>query len=527
MLVIVPTAGIGSRLDLHTKHFNKSMIQLGDTPVISKIIDSYPSYTKFIIITGYKGAHVEEYLRLVYPKKKIKIVRVKLFDGPGSGLSYSLSQALKFIKEPFFFHANDTIFTDKKFYSKINSDTMFLHKKNSDTMKYATVEINKKYKKIHGKLNYLRKDFFNYTGVAFIKDFIKFKKIIKNYKVNDGELAYFKSLNIDRIKFKFVKNWHDIGSKITKEAAESYFSNTKSILPKYDQGIFFKNNKVYKFFTNKEIIKKRFYRSKLLKPYVPQLLKKTRFFYVYNFCKGIIFSKIKNKDKEFPKLLDWLNKFFWKQINLNRIKKLNFEQKCNSFYYEKSLSRINYLYEKNNIYDNIEYINKVKIPKISSMFERINWRQLNEGIPVNFHGDLHFENIIKHKNKLTLLDWREDFSGIKRYGDIYYDLAKINHGLIIDHSIIKSSKYSVNIDKKNIRIKFLQSKENKDCQKELFKFLKKHNYSEKKVKILTSLIFLNIAGLHHYPYSIFLYYLGKFMLAQSLHNKIEYNLKKK
>ena len=103
MLVIVPTAGIGSRLDLHTKHFNKSMIQLGDTPVISKIIDSYPSYTKFIIITGYKGAHVEEYLRLVYPKKKIKIVRVKLFDGPGSGLSYSLSQALKFIKEPFFF----------------------------------------------------------------------------------------------------------------------------------------------------------------------------------------------------------------------------------------------------------------------------------------------------------------------------------------------------------------------------------------------------------------------------------------
>ena len=147
MLVIVPTAGIGSRLDLHTKNFNKSMIQLGDTPVISKIIDSYPRNTKFIVITGYKGEHIQEYLKLVYPKKNIKIVKVKLFDGPGSGLSYTLSQALNFINEPFFFHANDTIFGDKFFYQKVNQDTLFLDKKNCDTMKYATVEFGNATKK--------------------------------------------------------------------------------------------------------------------------------------------------------------------------------------------------------------------------------------------------------------------------------------------------------------------------------------------------------------------------------------------
>ena len=44
------------------------------------------------------------------------------------------------------------------------------------------------------------------------------------------------------------------------------------------------------------------------------------------------------------------------------------------------------------------------------------------------------------------------------------------------------------------------------------------NFSVKKVKILTALIFLNIAGLHHYPYSIFLYYLGKKLLNESLKN---------
>ncbi len=520
MLVIIPTAGIGSRLDLHTKNFNKSMIQLGDTPVISKIIDSYPKNTRFIIITGYKGFHIKEYLNLVYPLKKIKIVNVKLFDGPGSGLSYSLSQALSYINEPFFFHANDTIFTDKNFFkNNKKKDTMFLHRENCDTMKYSTVEINKNYKKIHNKLNYLRKDYFNYTGVGFVSDVGKFKKIMKNYKVNEGELSYFKSLDPNKIEFRFIKGWFDIGSKETKENAEKYFSNSKSILPKYDQGIFFKKDKVYKFFTNKETIKKRFERAKLLNPFVPKLIKKTKYFYIYKFCDGIVFSKLKNKNKEFSKLLDWLKINFWKKIKLNNVKQLAFEQKCNSFYYEKSLSRINYLYEKNNIYDQAELINNSKTPKISRLFEKINWREINKGVPVNFHGDLHFENIVKNRNKIILLDWREDFSGIKKYGDIYYDLAKINHGLIIDHSVIKSSKFKINTNGKKIKINFFQSKENKDCQKKLFSFIKKSGYSAKKVKILTALIFLNIAGLHHYPYSIFLYYLGKLMLHKSVNEK--------
>ena len=519
MLVVIPTAGIGSRLDLHTKNFNKSMIQLGDVPVISKIIDSYPSNAKFIVITGYKGAHIKEYLKLVYPKKSIKIVRVNIFDGPKSGLSYSLSRALNHINEPFFFHANDTVFGDNNFYSQIKGDTLFLDKKKCDTMKYATVEFGKGYKKIHNKLNYLRKDYYNYTGVGFINDYKKFKKILKNYKINEGELSYFKSLNPNDIDFRFIKSWHDIGSKETKEKAEYFFSNSKSILPKYDQGIFFKNNKVFKFFTNQNIVKKRYERSKLLQPHVPKIIRKTKYFYVYTFVSGTVFSKLKNKNKEFIKLLNWLSSTFWKKTNLDKYETIAFEEICNSFYYEKSLSRINYLYEKNNIKDQLEYINNSKTPKISKLFTQINWKDINSGIPVNFHGDLHFENIIKNKNKITLLDWREDFSGIKNYGDIYYDLAKINHGLIIDHNIIKQSKFNINIKKKKIDIKFEQSKENRICQKLFYEFLKKNNYSISKVKIITALIFLNIAGLHHYPYSIFLYYLGKSLLYKSINKK--------
>ena len=57
-----------------------------------------------------------------------------------------------------------------------------MHKGNSDTMKYATVEIKKNYKKINDKLNYLRKDFYNYTGVAYVENINLLKKKLE--KIN-------------------------------------------------------------------------------------------------------------------------------------------------------------------------------------------------------------------------------------------------------------------------------------------------------------------------------------------------------
>ena len=44
-----------------------------------------------------------------------------------------------------------------------------------------------------------------------------------------------------------------------------------------------------------------------------------------------------------------------------------------------------------------------------------------------------------------------------------------------------------------------------------------NNYDLKKVKILCSLIYLNIAPLHHEPYNYLLFALGKLMLHRQLH----------
>lgn len=514
MLVLIPTAGIGSRLDFNTRYMNKSMLQMGDLPVLSRIIESYPKNAKFIIALGYRGEHIKEYLKLAYPQKKITYVYIKNYKGRGSGLTLTLKICLNKINSPFFFHANDTIFNDELYYKNVTTDTMYIHKGPSDTMKYATVQMSNGQNKINYKLNYQKKNCYNYTGVAFVKNVSLFKKSIKDDKDNKGELSYFKKLNPKNIDFKFVNSWFDIGDKEKKTKAENHFLK-KNILPKYDQGIFFKDNKVIKFFVHKETIKRRIKRAQILQNFVPKIVKNRKYFYVYKFAKGKILSTITDQ-KIFIYFLNWLVNDFWKIKKLSKKNEISFKEKCFDFYYEKTLSRISLLFERNNLVDKEEVINGIKIPKISDLLTKIDWKDLTSGLPSNFHGDLHMENICINRKKITLLDWREDFSGLLEYGDIYYDLAKINHGFIIDHKIIKNSKYSINIGKSKTNFKFHQETKNKKFQYIFYDFLKKNNLSKKKVKILTSLIYLNISPLHHYPYSFFLYYLGKYSLYKSL-----------
>ena len=47
-------------------------------------------------------------------------------------------------------------------------------------------------------------------------------------------------------------------------------------------------------------------------------------------------------------------------------------------------------------------------------------------------------------------------------------------------------------------------------------FLKENNYSLSKVRLLSALIYLNIASLHHHPYSDLLFFHGKLTLSELL-----------
>jgi aminoglycoside phosphotransferase (APT) family kinase protein len=148
----------------------------------------------------------------------------------------------------------------------------------------------------------------------------------------------------------------------------------------------------------------------------------------------------------------------------------------------------------------------------------VDWSWLGRGLPGSFHGDFHFENILYEPGtgRFTFLDWRQNFGGLMDVGDIYYDLAKLNHGLIVCHELVARDLFKVEEEAGAVRFELLRKQSLVDCEAVFAEFLEANGYDRKKVQVLTALIYLNIAALHHHPYSLLLYYLGRSLLAAQL-----------
>ena len=177
--------------------------------------------------------------------------------------------------------------------------------------------------------------------------------------------------------------------------------------------------------------------------------------------------------------------------------------------------------KKNKLKDKYEIINDTKVMPVFKLLKKINWENMSNGIPVRFHGDYHFENIVYDKKKFIFLDWRQDFNGILDYGDIYYDLAKLLHGIIVSHQNVVDNKFSIIKNKTKTFISIKKINNYKKIFQKYLSWLSENNYDLNKVHLITALIYLNIATLHHHPYDKFLFSLGKLYLNNILNN--DYN----
>ena len=111
-----------------------------------------------------------------------------------------------------------------------------------------------------------------------------------------------------------------------------------------------------------------------------------------------------------------------------------------------------------------------------------------------------------------LLDWRQDFSDILEYGDKYYDLAKLNGGIDVSYQKIKQGLFSYEENFDNIEILVKSDLFLKESKQIFNDFVKEHDLDINKIEILTGIIFLNMAPMHHAPFSHFIYNLGRYKL---------------
>ena len=75
-------------------------------------------------------------------------------------------------------------------------------------------------------------------------------------------------------------------------------------------------------------------------------------------------------------------------------------------------------------------------------------------------------------------------------------------------------QFSVSWKDKRVHYKLHRKQSLIECEQRFNRWIEENGYDLKKVKVLTELIYLNIAALHHHPYSLLLYGLGTKMLYE-------------
>jgi len=515
--VCIPTAGIGSRLGELTKYVNKSLVTVANRPVISHVIDQFPVDAVFVIALGYKGNLVREYLEIAYPAQTFIFVNVDPYEGPGSGLGYTLLCCRQYLQQPFVFCSNDTIITSP------------CPAPDHNWMSYASVEDIAPYRTLriqHGQVTEICEkdvadnDLEAYIGLAGISDYDLFWNAMKqggDLAVQRGE-SYGMEKLIDKGISGYSFEWYDTGNTEMLEKVREALRkpDAPNILDKPDEAIWFINGTVIKFSADSKFIRNRVKRSELLGNYCPQVINAGGYMYQYKEVKGCVVSEEVNLPL-FRQLLEH-SKGFWKMVELTPDTQQKFQQTCLRFYRDKTKERVQLFYERYQRADGVEPINGEPMPTLRELLDSIDWGWMSDGLSGRFHGDFHFENILysKENNHFTFLDWRQDFGGSLTTGDIYYDLAKLMHGLIISHELISKDHFWMEWEEDEIWYDFHRKQVLVECERVFNDWLIHEGYDLKKVRVLTALVYLNIAALHHYPYCLLLYALGKRMLKVEL-----------
>ena len=505
-------AGKGTR-NTSIDSLHKSLLPLENKAVISHIIKSVPNTVEIVIAVGYKSEQVKSYVKHVFPRRDITFVDIKNFDGPGSGPGLSLLSCKEHLQSPFIFTSADTIVEENFVFEELEENWLGVSYVNmEDSLKYCLVKGSK----------YLDKLYYGtgnraYVGMAGIYDYKDYWKSLENHKIIKDEYQVvhgFDGMN----KIRLIDfTWYDTGNNESYENTRKHFSN-EIVAVKNKESIFIDEGKVIKYFTDSDKNIKRIERTKYLNGYCPPVTKLNDNMYSYNHVEGKLLSNVLDDNI----LKDILN-FYKNKFATERFKKTDsFLHNCKEIYYTKTYDRIKAFAD--NPLDKIEYINGVKVPSILELLNKINWDSIyNKSIPSRFHGDFQPENIIHDGKDFKLIDWRESFGNSLDIGDLYYDLGKLYHALIINGQIVLKKGYNYSINGNNAYIDY-NIKSNLLLLLNYFEdFCKENDLDWDNVELLGTLQYIGICTLykdfHEGKYGEFLFLLGKYLLTKKLNNE--------
>ena len=502
-------AGRGTRNN-NIVGLHKALLPLENKPVISHIIDRL-SDVEIVIAVGYKSEQIKTYMNLVHSDKNITYVDVDNFDGVGSGPGYSLLCCKDELQEPFVFTSVDTLVGDDINLMSIDENWLGIAPVDTDdSLNYCLVEGSK----------YLDNLYYGvgdtaYIGMAGIYEYKLFWDSLEKHKIIKDEYQVIHGFDgLEHMKLiNFI--WYDTGNNESYASTQRVFSNDV-VANKSDEVIFVDNGKVVKYFDDSEKSKQRIERTKYLNGTCPEVSVVNKNMYSYDYVQGELFSNITDESIMRNFLDNCQENLFIEQEVTD-----TFIDDCIQMYEIKTKERVKSL--SGTSLDMVTNINGVEVEPIEVMLDKINWTEFYQNvIPSYFHGDLQPENIIydKRKDKFVLIDWRQRFGNSVEIGDVYYDLAKLYHAIMINGQSILKDMFSYSSAGSSVSIEFYV-KSNLVYFMDIFKeFCDDNNYDWNNVELLGILQYFNICTLYDNfkdgRYGNFLFLYGKYLLAKVL-----------
>ena len=314
--VLLPTAGIGSRLEGLTKYINKSLVAINHRPALCHIIEQFPDDCEFVIALGHKGKLVRDFLEMLYPERIFFFSEVNPYEGEGSGLGLSVLACKDYLQEPFVFISCDTLVKGE---IKAPDHNWMAYSEGHEISQYRTLEVlDDKVLALHEK-GVTRKNLKPYIGLAGVYNYQEFWQEMQkggSEAVRVGESYGLRSL-VDRKMAAYGFEWFDTGNTLALKQTRKKYETPGGpvILDKENEAIWFVGNKVIKFSDDKNFVANRVKRSESINEFVPKVIGSRENFYIYEKAEGQTVSECVTLPL-FSKLLDH-SKSFWQKKDLN------------------------------------------------------------------------------------------------------------------------------------------------------------------------------------------------------------------
>jgi dTDP-glucose pyrophosphorylase len=493
--ILILAAGKGVRLKTNTTHKNKALVPINNKAILSHIIDKFPVTHDIIIAVGYKGESIKEYCSLVHPDRKIQYVDIENWESNGPG--NSTLKCKSYLQRPFYVTTVDCLIADS--IPALDGNWVGVYPTGMPE-KYSTVKVSDTKTVIDFKNKSLDGYDLAFIGLSAILNYDIFWDELEKTNKTESELisAWYNTSAYPTLKIKELK-WYDTGNLDDLETAKEHFNDVPISLHKETGEVTYAiDKKILKFSPDPLITTNRILRGTSIKKYIPTGFVGTKHFIAYDWEPGNTLYQY-NSLSIFNKFL----KFYDTEI-IAHSEKIGRKDPVliKKFYQDKTHDRIK-LFKSlrgDQLFTTSHIINNTPIPSLNSLLSKIDFSIFeNDPFYSNFHGDLQFDNILYNSDSDTFkyIDWRESFAGCVDDGDIYYDLAKLYGGCLLPYDVLKSKKIQLTQGTSTVSYSYYISNALLDFTKVYTDWITSNNYDLYKVKLLTGIIYINMAPLHN------------------------------